>query len=45
MQLRSTAKLPTRLTSDQPIHHHKLNPLQPLPYLEGLFCATKQPRP
>ena len=44
MQLRSTAKLPTRLTSDQPIHHPKLNPLLPLPYPEGLFFAQRTNR-
>ena len=44
MQLRSTAKLPTRLTSDQLIYHPKLNSLQPLPYPEGLFFAQRSNR-
>ncbi|QNI61240.1 hypothetical protein SynTAK9802_00946 [Synechococcus sp. TAK9802] len=29
------------MTSDQLIHHPKLNPLQPLPYLEGLFLRNE----
>ena len=38
MQLRSTAKLPTRLTSDQLIHHPKLNSLQPSPTRRVFFA-------
>ena len=44
MQLRSTAKLPTKLTSDQLINHTKVNPSQPLLMQEGLFLAKTQPR-
>ena len=45
MQLRSTAKLPIRLTSDQLIHHLKVNAFQPLSSQEGLFWRRSTPAP